>query len=109
MNSIIIDGKRINVQGNNISIINGIISIDGKIIDNNLSGEVHIIWEGDLANLTTDANVTCGNVHGNVSCGVGSANVSGNVGGNVSSGGSANITSNVSGSVSAGGSINYRK
>jgi hypothetical protein len=108
MNSIIIDGKRITVQGNNISIVNGQISIDGKTIDDNLSGEVHIIWEGDLANLTTDGSVTCNDVHGNVSSG-GSANIGGNVGGNIFSGGSANITGNVSGSVSAGGSINYRK
>jgi hypothetical protein len=108
MNSIIIDGKKITVQGTNISIVNGNISIDGKPIGNTLSGEAHIIWEGDLASLNTDGSVTCNNVHGNISSG-GSINVKGNVDGNITAGGSANITGSVSGSVISGGSINYRK
>jgi hypothetical protein len=69
MSTIVINGRRITVAGNDISIINGIVKVGGKVIDESLSGVAQISWEGPLANLTTDTSVSCGNVSGSVNAG----------------------------------------
>ena len=104
MASLSING--VNYSGNSISIINGVVTIDGKVADgykNPNATEIRVI-EGSIGELITDLSVNCNNVTGNVKAG-GSVNCD-NVGGNVSSGGSVNCDK-VNGSVTAGGSINH--
>ena len=85
MTTVTINGKT--YQGNNITINNGNVVIDGRQEDGQLNGVVEIrITEGNLDSLTTDASVNCGHVTGTVTAG-GSVNC-GSVGGNVSAGGS---------------------
>lgn len=68
-NKIIINGKAIEVEGNNVTIRNGTVYIDGVPVDSGLSGVVQIIWQGDLASLEAEGSVTCDNIYGNVSAG----------------------------------------
>lgn len=96
-------------QGNNLSVINGVVKIDGKLIEtgqdsgveirNNIL-EVHV--EGSIESLTTDGAVKCQNVGGNVDAG-GSVTC-GDVAGDVDAGGSVHCQ-NVGGLVDAGGSV----
>lgn len=106
MGSININGKSYNVSGNNISVVNGKVIVDGKIIEENLSGVVEVKFEGALASLRSDASVTCGNVHGDVKAG--SSVKCLDVDGNVNAGSSVNCN-NVGGNVKAGSSINYKR
>jgi hypothetical protein len=79
-NKITINGKTIEVEGNNISVSNGVIKVDGKVIETGLTGTVKVRFEGDLANLECADAKIIGNVHGNVN----SADLKcGDVGGNV--------------------------
>lgn len=95
----------ITYQGNNITINNGKVVIDGRQESEQLSGVVEIrITEGKLDSLTTDASVICGHVTGTVTAG-GSVNCDA-VGGNVNAGGSVNCDE-VGGNVSAGGSVRH--
>jgi hypothetical protein len=88
-----------NIEGGNISIINGRVTIDGVLQDQQVQGVVKIIVEGDLASLKTDASVQCGNVHGDVTAG--SSVSCDNVEGSVSAGSSVSCE-NVGRNVSAG-------
>lgn len=106
MNKITINGITFEVQGNNISIHNGTVKVDGVEVKGGLSGRVDIKFEGELASLRTDGNVECGNVQGNVDAG-GSVHC-GNIGGNVDAGGSVH-GSGVHGDIDAGGSVTIRK
>jgi len=91
--------------GNNVSIINGRVMVDGVSQDEGLTGVVEVrILEGVLQDLTTDASVTCGQVLGSVKAS-GSVNC-GAVGGTVVAGGSVNCDT-VGGSINAGGSVNH--
>jgi hypothetical protein len=102
MARVIIDGRNF-VAGNSISIINGVVTIDGVRQDGAVSGVVEIrVVEGVLGDLRTDASVTCGEVRGSVSAG-GSVTC-GNVGMSVSAGGSVRGGA-FGGSISAGGSV----
>ena len=89
------NGKSVVIRGNSIVI-------DGKRVEENVSGVVEVKVEGTLATLETDASVSCDDVAGNVTAG-GSVNCD-NVMGSVQSGGSVNCD-DVGGSVQAGGSI----
>lgn len=94
-------------EGNNISIVDGVVKIDGvvqngKHLENKIC-EIRVI-SGTIGALRTDASVTCKDVTGNVDAG-GSVTVNGSVGGDVDAGGSVNCGS-VSKSVDAGGSVN---
>jgi hypothetical protein len=101
MPTINIDGR--SFAGRSVSIVNGVVTIDGKRQDGTVSGVVEIkITEGVLDMLRCDGSVSCGEVLGNVTAG-GSINCNG-VGGNVMAGGSVNCDA-VSGSVSAGGGV----
>lgn len=103
MSSITVNGKRYdNIQGNNISVINGVIKVDGKVIEEGLSGVVEVKWEGELANLTSSASVTAGNVKGDVDAG-GSVQCM-SVGGSIDCGGSVQCD-DVAGSIDSGGSV----
>ena len=105
MGTIIINGKTIKAEGKNVTIRNDKVYVDGKLVEEGLSGIVEVKWEGPMASLTADGNVTCGEVLGNVSAGgsVQCADVDGyvNAGGSVSCG-------TVGGSINAGGSVRHR-
>ena len=77
MNQIIINGKQVQVQGKKIKVI----MVDDVVVDKDLSGDVHIIFEGDLADLDCTTATINGNVQGNVDCTT--ATISGNVQGDV--------------------------
>lgn len=67
MSTITINGKT--YVGQNISVVNGKVLIDGKSQDDTLSGVVRIEVTGDLASLQCDAPVVVtGNVKGNINC-----------------------------------------
>lgn len=123
-NVIIVNGKRIEVQGDNISIKNGEVYVDGKKVDGSKpTSELKIIIEGNVGNLTVDngsvevkgmvtGNVDCGgsfkghDVMGSIDCG-GSVQCN-DVGQSIDCGGSVQC-GNVGGEIDAGGSVNYRK
>lgn len=81
-NRFIINDVIYEVEGNNISIRNGVIYVDGVVVQSGLDNSVHITWHGDLASLQADGSVTCGSVEGDVIAGgsVKCQNVGGNVG-----------------------------
>ena len=82
MNSITINGQSFVTKGKNIVCKNGKVYVDGDLIVGDLSGDVTIHFNGDLASLTcadaevsgnvlgdvNAADLTCGNVEGNVNC-----------------------------------------
>ena len=99
---ITIDGRTF--SGNNVTIRNGIVTIDGVRQDGSVNGVVEVrVAEGSLVSLETDASVTCGSVGGNVSAG-GSVRAH-NIAGAVSAGGSVSASGRLGGSISAGGSV----
>lgn len=101
-NSITINGRRIEVQGNNVSVINGRVLVGGVEVAGCLSGIVKVEWSGELASLESDCSVSCGTVAGSVTAG-GSVHCD-NVTGNVKTGGSVHC-GKVGGSITAGGSV----
>jgi hypothetical protein len=104
MPTINIDGR--SFVGRSVSIVNGVVTIDGERQDGTVSGVVEIkITEGVLDMLRCDASVSCAEVFGNVTAG-GSVNCAG-VGGNVMAGGSVHCDA-VSGSLSAAGHVQNR-
>ncbi|SOC27294.1 hypothetical protein SAMN05428964_105356 [Thalassospira xiamenensis] len=98
----------VTIEGNNLSIRNGQVTIDGRAMSEiDVEGILSIrVEEGTIQELRTDLSVSCNDVSGNVSAG-GSVNCD-DVGGNVSAGGSVNCD-DVSGNVSAGGAVNADK
>lgn len=66
MNNITVNGKSYICSGKNIVVRNGKVIVDGELIEEGLSGNVHIHFNGDLASLDcTDATIS-GNVMGDV-------------------------------------------
>lgn len=106
-NRIIVNGKVISVSGNNISVQGDTVYVDGQVVEEGLSGNVHIQFEGELASLRTDGSAT---VNGEVKRDVyaGGSVQAGNVGRDVDAGGSVQCL-NVGGDVDAGGSVNMRR
>ncbi|UUZ75441.1 hypothetical protein LP414_27380 [Polaromonas sp. P1(28)-13] len=104
MATISVNGR--NYAGSNITIRNGVITIDGvKQADDSTKGAVEIrVLEGTIGELNSDLSVNCNNVTGNVHAG-GSVNCD-DVGSNVSAGGSVNCD-DIGGNVSAGGSVRH--
>ena len=102
MARITIDGA--NFVGNNITIRNGKVTIDGKVQDGTLAGVVEVrVVEGVLGGLECDASVTCGEVRGDVSAG-GSVSCQ-NIGGAIQCGGSVTARGRAGGTIQAGGSV----
>lgn len=102
MATINIDGMTF--SGNNITIRNGRVIIDGKPQDGTLNGTVEIkITEGVLNKLETDSSVTCGDVRGDVSAG--GAVTCNNIGGICQAGGSVRAAGRAGGTIQAGGSV----
>ncbi len=105
-NTIIINGKRLNVSGNNIQILPDGIIVDGKRVDADFSEKtINIVIEGNVDRLKTSANVTINGNCRDIDCG-GSCTVSGDVSGDIDAGGSVHC-GNVSGDIDAGGSVTY--
>ena len=112
MGTISIGGRT--YTGNNISIINNRIYIDGVLQTDGGTGEatklqgvVEVrVLEGIIHELKCDASVTCGPVTGNVTAD-GSVSCD-DVGGSVKAGGSVSCD-DVTGSVTAGGSVSCDK
>lgn len=111
MPQVIINGKGIQVNGgNNVSINNGKVVIDGNVVASFESGdEVTIRWEGEAPK-----SVKChynleihGDVHGDVEAGNG-VDIEGNVTGSVRAGNSVRCGS-VGGDVRAGNGVTMRK
>lgn len=103
MNTIVVNGTRIQTNGNNISVINNQVYVDGKLVQSDLSGDVNIKFEGDLASLKCNGSTTInGNIKGNVDVG-GSLDCN-DIIGNIDVGGSVRC-SKVSGDIDAGGSV----
>lgn len=103
MNTIIVNGTRIQTNGNNISVINNSIYVDGKVVQSDLSGDVNIKFEGDLASLKCNGSATInGNIKGDVDVG-GSLDCN-DIVGNIDVGGSVRC-GKVSGDIDAGGSV----
>lgn len=81
-NSVItINGKTHVVSGNNVSIKNDKVYVDGKLIESGLSGITQIKWEGPVANVDGTTIEIKGDVQGNVDGTT--IKIGGNVGGNV--------------------------
>lgn len=103
-NSIIIDGEHIAVNAKSITINNGTIIADGKVIKGGLSGVVELEVKGDLMSINTTGSVTVnGDVHGDIDT-TGNVNC-GNVGGDVDTTGIVNC-SQVHGNVDTMGNVN---
>lgn len=92
-------------SGNNVSIVNGRITIDGDEKADTVTGVTEIrIIEGVLESLITDASVSCGDVKGNITA-WGSVNCD-NVWGSINCEGSVTCD-NVKGNINAGDSVRY--
>ena len=91
-------------EGNNVSMINNRIIIDGKEVGETERAQTQIVINGNIGNLETDKSVTVnGEITGNVTAG-GSVNCD-DIGGDVRAGGSVNCD-DIGGDVRAGGSVN---
>lgn len=101
--NVTVNGKTIRVRGNNISVVNNRVIVDGKVVSESLSGDVTVIVEGCCGNLKASGNVEINGDCGNIDCG-GSCTVRGNVSGDIDAGGSITC-GNVGGSIDAGGSV----
>lgn len=105
MGSIRVNGKT--YQGNNVSMINGKVFVDGKEVDSGDSDQKVVIHcDGNLTfqefQCSNSVEIN-GNVTGNISC---HGSFTGhNITGDVNAGGSVNCD-NIGGSVKAGGSVN---
>jgi hypothetical protein len=98
MGTIIINGKRF--EGNDVTIRDGKVVIDGKPQDGELHGDVELqVVEGVFGSAECVASVTCGEVWGNVAAG---ASVTGeNVGGSIQAGGSVTAGDRAGGAIQA--------
>jgi hypothetical protein len=107
MNTIIINGTKIQTNGKNISVIGNSIYVDNDLVIGDLKGTVNVRFEGDLASLKCNGSATInGNIKGNVD--VGGSLTCNDIVGNVDTGGSLKC-GNISGDVDAGGSVSMRK
>lgn len=107
MNKITVNGKTITCSGNIVSIIDGQIIVDGKVISESNSRNIKVVIEGDVEKIDCSGTVE---IHGNagyIDCS-GSCTVKGDVNGSVDAGGSVTC-GNVAGDIDAGGSVRCRK
>lgn len=80
---IVIDGREF--QGNNVTISNGKVTVDGVVQDGELVGDINVTVHGDVQSLENHTgNVTAQNV-GEISTGSGDVKC-GNVGGSIRTG-----------------------
>ena len=99
-----VNGKTIRVKGNNITIVNDKIIVDGKILNESMDFKnITVIVEGDCNKLDTCGDVQIKGNCGSVDCS-GSCHIEGNVTGNVDASGSVTC-GNVGGNIDASGSV----
>jgi hypothetical protein len=99
-----VNGKTVRVRGNNITISNDRIIVDGKIIEESFDvPNITVIVEGDCKSLNARGNVEVKGNAGNVDCS-GSCRIEGNVTGNVDASGSVTC-GDVGGNIDASGSV----
>lgn len=79
-NRITINGETFEVSGKNIVVKDSQVIVDGKVVKGGLSGNVHVIFEGDLASLDCNSCTINGNVQGNIDA---NSVHCGNVGGDI--------------------------
>ena len=102
--TVTVNGKTIRVQGNNISIINDKVIVDGKHIDETFDQpNITVIVEGDCKILNTSGNVEVKGNAGNIDC-RGSCHINGNVTGSIDASGSVTC-GDVGGNIDACGSV----
>lgn len=98
------NGKTIRVRGNNISVINDKIIVDGKVLDESMDFKnITVIVEGDCKELYACGNVEIRGNCGSVDCN-GSCYITGDVEGDVDASGSVTC-GNVGGDIDAHGSV----
>jgi len=105
--SVTINGQTVSCYGNNITISNGNVIVDDKVVHSDIGNNTQIVINGDVNKIDCSGSVE---VHGNsgaIDCG-GSCVVDGDVNGNIDAGGSITC-GNVSGDIDAGGSVSYRR
>lgn len=108
VNTIIVNGTRIQTNGSNITVNGNSIYVDGTMVSTNLVGTVDVKFEGNLVTLKTDGSATIyGDIKGNADIG-GSLNYCNDIGGSVDAGGSVRC-GNVGGDIDAGGSVTIKK
>jgi hypothetical protein len=109
-NSVVINGKKIDLPPGNVSIINGKIYVDNKEIDIDNedfknAGIVNVSIHGNVDKVDCNGSVQVqGEVKGSIECN-GSVNIVGNVTGDIDCGGSVRITGDHKGEIDAGGSV----
>lgn len=97
--------ETIKITGQNVSIINGKIFVNGVEYVPKQKGITELELEGEIGNLDIDCSISVkGNITGTIDAG-GSVNVVGDVNGDIDSGGSVNISGNHKGDIDAGGSV----
>ena len=107
--TITVNGKSKTVKGDNVSVINGKIFVDGKEYKEHdeLKDDykvVNVLIEGNVNTLKSSCSVAVkGNV-GTIDCG-GSCSVDGDVTGEIDCGGSCTVKGNHKGNIDAGGSV----
>ena len=103
-----VNGKTVRVRGNNISVINDKIIVDGKVLDESMDFKnITVIVEGDCKKLDAYGNVEIKGNCGSVDCS-GSCYITGNVEGDVDASGSVTC-GNVGGNIDASGSVRCTK
>ncbi len=102
MNRIVINGKEIKCNGNNVTVINNKVFVDGKEVSNKAIKNSNIYIYGNVKKIKCEGSVQCNDVEGDIQCG-GSVSCD-DVGGNINCEGSCNCD-RVNGSVTASGSI----
>lgn len=106
--TISVNSKTIRVSGNNITVINDKIIVDGKVLNESLDYKnITVIVEGDCNKLDAAGAVTVKGNCGYVDCS-GSCTIHGDVTGNVDASGSVTC-GNVGGDIDASGSVRCRK
>lgn len=107
--TVTVNGKTIRVRGNNITIINDKIIVDGKPLDEAMNTTtVTVIVEGGCNRLDACGDVEIKGDCGYVDCG-GSCRIGGNVTGDIDAGGSVTCGGDVGGDIDAGGSVKYTR
>jgi hypothetical protein len=111
--------------GASLSVINGVIYVDGKKVEDidNIPQPIKIEVDGPIGNVEVHGsldlegnvegdvyatgNVSCSEVQGDVEAG-GNVSVGGNAGLNVDAGGNVSVGGKVLGNVGAGGNVSHR-
>lgn len=104
---VVINGKSIDCVGSNITVQNGKVIVDGKVIQSNIGYDIKVVVYGDVNKLDCAGSVE---VHGNcgsIDCS-GSCKVDGNVDGNIDASGSVTC-GNVAGDIDCSGSVRCRR